>query len=196
MPDAFEELYDALKSVKSLEKPWMVAGGYAVDLFLRRITRTHKDIDVAIFREDQFRLQSHLRGWRLEKAHKGRLETWNPAEYIELPVHGIWAWCPGSYSNEPDIEFLLNERSGDSWLFRKEPAVRLEIDKACLHSQVGIPYLAPQIVLLYKSYSPRESDEADLSALLPQMSPDQREWLRTSLRTVQPGHTWLEMPAL
>jgi hypothetical protein len=41
---------DPLLSV--LRAPWWVAGGWALDLYLGKVTRVHKDLDVGIFRED------------------------------------------------------------------------------------------------------------------------------------------------
>jgi hypothetical protein len=54
--------------------PWYVCGGWALDLFLDRVTRVHKDVDVAIARSDQTTMQQYLhqRGWQLEKVVKGR----------------------------------------------------------------------------------------------------------------------------
>jgi hypothetical protein len=41
-------------------KPWCIAGGWAIDLFLDQITREHHDIEIAIFREDQMKLKNYL----------------------------------------------------------------------------------------------------------------------------------------
>ena len=49
------------------EWPWFVAGGWAVDLYLGCVTRTHKDIDFAVLRDNQLDLQQFLRGWGLTK---------------------------------------------------------------------------------------------------------------------------------
>ena len=56
----------AFHLLKQFERPWFVAGGWALDLFLGRITRDHSDFEVALFREDQLELQRILKGWRLE----------------------------------------------------------------------------------------------------------------------------------
>ena len=50
-----------------------MAGGWAIDLFLGRETRNHQDIDIAIFREDQFELRRHLANWKWEKTVNGTL---------------------------------------------------------------------------------------------------------------------------
>ena len=35
-----------------LPAPWFVAGGWAIDCFLARITREHRDVDILVFRRD------------------------------------------------------------------------------------------------------------------------------------------------
>ena len=35
------------------EGSWCIAGGWAIDLYLDKETRTHGDIEVLVFREDQ-----------------------------------------------------------------------------------------------------------------------------------------------
>ena len=47
----------AIESIATLLTPlpitWGFCGGWAIDLFLNRITRSHKDVDIAILRTDQ-----------------------------------------------------------------------------------------------------------------------------------------------
>lgn len=51
-----------------MDRPWWIAGGWAIDLHLGRTTREHGDIDVLILREDQLVLQQVLDGWDLHAA--------------------------------------------------------------------------------------------------------------------------------
>lgn len=55
----------------------------------------------------------------------------------------------------------------------------------------GLPYLAPEIQLLYKSKAPRERDEMDFAQTRPLLAPDARRWLRDALELANPGHTWI-----
>ncbi len=50
---------------------WGFCGGWAIDLFLARPTRAHKDIDLAILRRDQRTLYRYLRA-RLEPRNSPR----------------------------------------------------------------------------------------------------------------------------
>ena len=56
----------------------------------------------------------------------------------------------------------------------------------------GIPYLVPEVVLLFKAKHDRAKDHADFEGALPQMSEEQRAWLASSLARVHPGHPWLD----
>jgi len=57
---AFEEPMNVLDRMGKFDRPWFIAGGWAVDLFLGRVTRSHKDIEIAIVRADQGALRAYL----------------------------------------------------------------------------------------------------------------------------------------
>jgi len=113
----FEALCPVADLFSTFTRPWYVAGGWALDLFLGRVTRKHHDIDVAIFREDQIRLRDHLAGWQFQKVVKRRshmLESWDEREWLSLPVHEVHARGPGG---DPEVEnFSTNpgRRTGSS----------------------------------------------------------------------------------
>lgn len=190
--DDFREPEAVARLLDGLPCPWGFCGGWAVDLFLGRVTRPHKDVDVAIARKDQLLLQSFLcsRGWSLEKAHQGRLSPWPAGERIDLPVHGVWCRKPGE---RPDLlEVLLNECRGDDFAFRRAPSIVREGALAWVRGRGGLPLMAPEIVLLYKSDRPDDAPAAaDFAATLPALDPGQRRWLREALVRLRPDHPWL-----
>jgi hypothetical protein len=55
----------------------------------------------------------------------------------------------------------------------------------------GIPYLAPEFVLLFKAKATRDKDQADFEATAPLMTRRQRETLGALLERVHSGHPWL-----
>ena len=175
------------------ERPWVFCGGWAVHLFLGdRCRRQHKDVDIAVLRRDQLAVQSYLRerGWTLEVAHAGVLTPWAEGEYLELPRHGIWCRNP---AHEPDfVEVLLNEGDDALFRFRKDPSITLPLERAFLCSSSGLPFIAPEIALLYKSGSIEvEENAADFRTALPALDAGRRTWLRKALAQWQPGHPWL-----
>ncbi len=178
---------DAVRLMRGYERPWWVGGGWALDLFLGRTTRPHGDLDVVVLRNDQGRLRQHFADWDVHVAHQGSLTPWC-GERLELPLHGLWARA------DPDgpweLEFLLMESDGERWLFRRDPRIALPLERAGLRRR-EIPYLAPEIPLLYKSKDPRDHDEADFAAVLPELPPDRRGWLRAAIESQEPSHPWL-----
>lgn len=193
MSDAgFNNVIQAVKLFASYERSWAVCSGWAIDLFLNRVTRLHKDVDFAVLRKDQLIIQEYLssRGWTLEKANRGQLIPWYAGEWIELPVHTIW--CKNANTSPAFIELLFNEVDEVKFLFRRDFSVTLPLDKMIISSPSGIPILAPEIVLLYKSADINESNSADFENTLPSLSSERRAWLATALQRTNPNHEWLK----
>jgi hypothetical protein len=53
----------------------------------------------------------------------------------------------------------------------------------------GIPFLAPEVVLLLKARSKAERDQRDVQTALPVLSAEQRSWLRDTLEHLPRGQT-------
>jgi len=71
------------------------------------------------------------------------------------------------------------------------PSIRLPYPEVFDVSADEIPYLRPEVCLLFKAKAVRDKDRADFEAALPRMSAAQRNWLHTALRTVHPDHDWI-----
>ncbi len=48
--------------MRDFKPNWFIAGGWAIDLFLGKVTRPHQDIEIAIFRKDQLALRDYFDG--------------------------------------------------------------------------------------------------------------------------------------
>lgn len=177
-------LDEVVRLLDAFPAPWWIAGGHALDLFAGRALRPHEDVDVLVRRDDQRAILDHLAGWDVRIAHDGRLEPWH-GERIELPRQGLWA---RSDPRGPwQLDFLLAETEGDDWWFRRDPAVRLALAELGARSPAGIPYLRPEVVLLFKAKDPRDRDERDLEAVRPLLDEVSRRRLEAWL---PPGHSW------
>lgn len=186
----FQEPQLVGKLLRDLPCPWYACGGWALDLFLGRVTRVHKDVDVAIARTDQIAVQRYLqeRGWRLEKVHGGRREPWRDGEKLPLPIHGVWCW---NENHQPTfIELLLNEIDAQQFRYRRDPSVVLPRSRVGVQASVGVPILAPEIVLLYKSAAAGESDD-DFRKSVGALSKASRRWLRSALERGYGTHPWV-----
>lgn len=166
-------------------RPWWIAGGWAIDLFVGEVRRDHSDIDIAVLREDQRVLQQHLKDWNLTKVVSGAIEPWLHNEHLAPPTHEIHARRGNKHA-----EFLLNETRGGRWLFRRNATVTMPLDGLTASSSTELPTLCPEIVLLYKAKSPTQTDREDFCAAAPRLSVDAKRWLRDALETCHPGHEW------
>jgi len=168
---------------------WCVAGGWALDLFLGQVTRPHDDLEFAIFRQDQHLLRQHLRDWTFQKVVEGRHLAWSADEGLKLPIHEIHAHL----TKDPRLsfEFLLNERTADDWVYRREGRIRMPLERAIVRHVSGLPILCPAIVLLFKAKNHRPKDDRDFQKLRNALGREQWQWLEASLRICHPAHPWL-----
>ena len=144
---SFEQCRRIKSIMESFHCKWFIAGGWAIDLHVGKESRIHKDIEIAIFREDQFKLKEYLHDWEFKKAISGEFHPWKN-EYLELPIHELHA--ENKVSKEK-IEVLLNETNGDKWRFRRDIRISSPIKEFSNYTSEGIPYVSPEIVLLYKA---------------------------------------------
>jgi Aminoglycoside-2''-adenylyltransferase len=172
--------------LKDFPRPWAVAGGWAVDLFLSRVTRSHHDIEIIVFRQDQEHLHRHLAGWDLRKCvpKQGPISNWLPGEWLALPVHEIHG---RDRQSGFELEILLNEKDATHWIYRRAPQVRRELAKTI----VGGAMLAPEIVLLYKARDHQDKDDRDFRELRCALPGASCTWLASALRQLHPAHDWL-----
>ena len=187
-PLSLEEVKRLLAPVAA---PWWIAGGHALDMFLGHETRQHRDIDVAILRRDQKAFVDALRKWDVQIAHNGELIPLRPGEAITKPEHHeLWA------RETPDgpwrLELLLEESEGSRWSYRRNDRVGLNVADLGRRDAYGIQFIRPEVMLLYKSKSPRPVDETDFLYALPRLDVAQRGWLAGALFMVDAKHRWLE----
>ena len=183
------EIREVAAALARLRAPWAVAGGWAIDLALGRATRPHADVDVSVFREDQAALRAALPDWRFEVVRDGARVPWAPGVRLELPVHEVHARPPEGVSASP-LEFLLDERAEEDWVYRRDPAVRRALARAVREAAAGVRVLAPEVVLLYKSKAPRAVDAADFQAVRPHLDAEARAWLRAAILRAARDHPW------
>lgn len=180
-----------------LPAPWWISGGWAIDLFLGRQTREHDDIDVQVLRRDQHGVRALLDTWDVQAAlppprdEAWPFRTWRRGEVLDPAIHDIW--CRPTTTQPWALQLMLADTREDWWLFRRTPAIARPLTAIGGASAEGIPYLAPEIQLLYKAKAPRPKDEADFAEALPALNQERRRWLKTALTMVHPHHSWLDL---
>jgi len=191
-PNDFDPLpyRDAVERLRGIGIPCWVAGGWALDLFQGRETRKHGDTDVVIRREDQRRLFDAFPGWEVFRTHAPGLGLWNGEPFLDRTAN---VWMRPSLDSPWGLEAMFLDVQGEEWIYRRNPAIRGPLRDMGLSTSDGIPYLRPEIQLLYKggSSARRPKDDGDLAGILPILPEEARLWLARALRTQFPGgHDW------
>ncbi len=171
-------------------EPWWIAGGWAIDLFAGSTTRPHGDMDIALLRGSESALRAHLGDWDVRIAHNGAFEAWS-GDVLEPARHQFWARPQGAELWV--LEFLLEDNDDGLWHFRRDANVVLPIPELTRKSDVGIPYLCPEVTLLYKAKSAEEPRNArDFETAAPLLDNHARRWLQRALEQAHPGHLWIK----
>ena len=189
----FAVVQQVLKLMHGYEKPWGICGGWAIDLYLGKVTREHHDVEIAVFRKDQTVLQAHLRDWYLTKVVSltGQRDQWKEGEQLQPPIHEIHAQRQDEVVHH--LEILLDECTKDYWQFRRDARIMRPLSMLWGYSDDGVPYLKPEIVLLYKAQTPTANDEVDFAHVCAVLTSEPRRWLKHALTTCYPGHRWCDV---
>lgn len=184
-----------------LAAPWWIAGGWAIDLFLGRQTRRHEDIDVEVLRRDQHavRAQFSAWGWDLQAAlppprdESWPFRPWPRDAVLDEAIHDIW--CRPTVTHPWVLQLMIADTRDAWWVSQRSPQIVRPVAEIGVVTPDGIPYLAPEIQLLYKAKGHRPKDDADFMHALPALDGERRHWLRNTLTMVHPHHPWLDLLA-
>ncbi len=169
--------------------PWWIAGGWALDLFIGRQTRDHGDLDVEVLRRDQTEVQRFLVGWDLHTAASGVLRPWPPGERLGDEIDSIW--CRPTPEAPWALQVMFARARGDDWVYRRQMEITRPLGETRLRTPDGLPFLAPEIQLLYKSKAPRPKDETDFAMIHSLLDTQRKRWLVHALTRTHPDHPWL-----
>lgn len=162
-------------------------------MFCRSAIRAHADLDIGILRCDAPAALPQLSTWQIFEAKAGELTRLEPGRVPRSNVHTLWG-----RQGEHDpwaIELVLDEGDRDVWIYRREPSIRRPLTEVVKRTPHGLPYLAPEVQLLYKSSAPRDRDEADFRQTWPLLDLAARVWLAAAIEAVNPRHPWLRVLA-
>ena len=172
--------------LRDVNAQWYVLAGWALDLFLGRRTRDHEDSEIGVPRHQFPEVHAALADLELVVVGDGR--AWPLCDDSLVAYRQTWVREPGG----PWRLDVIRERwDGDRWIFRRDPRIGIRGTQAIGRTPAGIPYLRPEIVLLFKAKSVRPKDQLDFETVLPELAPEARSWLRDALELVHPSHPWL-----
>lgn len=166
---------------------WWIAGGWAIEAFTG-IAREHDDIDPSVLRSELPALRHHL---------DGKLDIWSAADGALRPLlpaedeleGAIQVWTRPHALAPWEYDILLAPGTPQEWVYRRDESIRRPMEEA-LWTREGIPYLRPEIQLLYKAAGLRAKDQTDFEVTAPLLDAESRNWLRTQLVRTLPGHPW------
>jgi hypothetical protein len=169
--------------------PWWVAGGWALEAY-GAPPRPHTDVDVAVLARDLPAVREHLRSLHLWEAYGGTLRPLLAGEALTEGREQLWVRRDAASPWLVDV--LLTPTEGEEWVYRRDARVRRALASVGFVAG-GVPYLRPELVLLYKAGPAATKDAADLAATAPLLTVDGLGWLRDALALAQPGHAWLDV---
>ncbi|MBD0674056.1 nucleotidyltransferase domain-containing protein [Streptomyces sp. CBMA156] len=168
--------------------PWCVAAGWALDLFRGGQSRPHGDLEIAVPAAGFPEVRDRFPAYVFDAVGSGRVWPAAGAEALAA-THQTWLRDPA------DGRFLFDvfrePHDGGTWICRRDEGLRLPYDTVTEWTADGIPYLVPELVLLFKAKAARPKDQADFDGVLPLLSRARRDALGGWLRRVHPGHPWL-----
>jgi hypothetical protein len=175
-----------------VDVPWYVAAGWAVDLFLGGLflggqTREHGDLEIGI-PADRFDEVAR----RFGDCEFFAVGDGQAAAYSSAPAHFHQTWARERATGKWRFDVFREPGEGDTWICRRDAAIRLPYERLIARTTDGIPYCQPEVALLFKAKNPRDKDEADFARVLPSLDLGRRSWLREALTKVHPGHHWLD----
>ena len=195
---------------------YAVCGGFALDLFLGYETRTHGDIDILAFWEDREKIITYMQskgyivyemlgGGKVhritdikmqEKLRKNIFCCTEDCELVRLydTDEADVYWLDYQHTGLTKlnyIEFLFNEKTEEEFIYARDERVRRGLANAILETD-GVPYLAPELCLLFKSTDiEREGYQQDFELTVGKLSAEQRTWFEKSMELLYPeGHKW------
>jgi aminoglycoside-2''-adenylyltransferase len=185
------EPHEAALLLAGLDAPWCVVGGWAIDLFLGRRTRTHDDLEIAVPRIYFDEVRTHLEGrYALHAVGVGEVRRLAPG--VPYPADKHQCWVLDEEAGKWRVDIMQEPGDRDRWVYRRNEIVHAPRSQMLLRTESGIPFLAPEGVLLFKSGPRRPKDERDFEVLLPALSASSRAWLRQAISQAHPDCPWTE----
>ena len=180
------ELADLLAGVSS---PWCIVGGWALDLWHGRRTRDHHDIEIAVPDGWLPEVRSALAAYELFSLRDGTLV--HVTNGVEAPFHHHQRRILDPLTREWRTDIFLEPGDDCIWMYRRNQWLSLSRDLTVEQTADGIPFLRPEVVLLYKAKATREKDELDFATTLPTLDDEAKQRLCGWLERAHPGHAWI-----
>jgi hypothetical protein len=179
---------DVAQRLAGTSVPWYVAAGWALDLFRGEQTREHHDIEIGMPAGQFPEFRERFPGFVFDAVGSSRI--WESATPQVLSV--TWqTWLREPATGRYLLDVFREPHVGETWVCRRDETIRLPYVQIIRYTADRIPYLIPELVLLFKAKNVRPKDQADFDGALPFLTHTQRQTLSRLLMQVHPGHAWL-----
>ena len=171
-------------------RPWWLVGGWAIEAFTG-VPREHEDVDLSLLACDVPALRLHLGdSWTPWSNDGGTLRPLSARFPEPLNVESQ-VWIRRDAHSPWVVDLPITPDRDGLWTNKRLPGHVAPVDEVTWVADDGIRYLAPEIVLLFKSTLSRRKDHRDLRVTWPLLSEEQRDRLRDLVRSLDPEHPWL-----
>ena len=175
--------------MQTVDAPWHVAGGWALDLWHGIETRRHEDVEIAILRSGFGIFPRALPGMHLFCASGGELHHLPPDAEPPESIHQVW--CLDAKTRRWKLDIMLEPGTPEQWVFRRDGRILRRRADMIGRTAGGVPFLKPAGVLLFKAKHRRPKDELDFAKAVGKLERGDRRWLRAALERAHPGHDWI-----
>jgi Aminoglycoside-2''-adenylyltransferase len=171
---------------------WWICGGRALEIHAGRAWRSHSDLDIGVTREQAPSVYGWLSDWDLFIASAGRLSEWD-GRSLSAGRHENNVWARKPLGETWAFDLTIGSGTDERWVYRRDPSLSLLWDEAILCSSDGVPYLAPELQLLFKAKNHRLKDDHDAGQVIPTINLRAQRLLREHLPS---GHDWQRLLGL
>lgn len=197
---------------------WYLCGGFAIDAYLGKITRKHKDLDITVSFDDMKECIEYLKlkGWEIDApvGNQRLVPVEIALERSDLYFDNIWCYKKGAdfiktektegifkyvkfndrVQTELDfIEVLFNKIENSIFYYQKNHNIMINTEIAFIKKR-EINILAPEIILLYKSRNyNNDGYKHDFDVVINKIEKKRYDWFINAMNILYPeGHPWIK----
>jgi hypothetical protein len=187
-----KELVGLLAAFRDAEFRYWVAGGWALSLFRGEQIRDHSDLDVLVLVRDLDGVRKHFVGHDLvvQNPNTGETREWPAAEQL-VAGRDVLVLSDDRAEGVPPVQILLGESDDEEWVFHRGRGTIRRPLGSFGRTDSGIPYVSPEVALLFKSRDLREKDRQDFEKVVHLLDEEQRLWLYERIEPLNQEHPWL-----
>ncbi|BBY56953.1 hypothetical protein MSAR_00890 [Mycolicibacterium sarraceniae] len=104
----------------------------------------------------------------------------------------LQTWLPEPGTGTYRLDVFREPHVDDRWVCRRDHSITLPYRELILRTTDVVPYVIPEVALLFKAKHLRDKGDADFVRALPDLGPARRSRLRRWLELVHPGHRWID----